>query len=192
MKKKLFANILLVCGILLVLGAMGIFLNMQCTQKKADRQIGGYVEQLKESMPEITDAFAEERQDVSMSMMEIDGNDFVGILEVPFCGIEFPIGSSWEKKQLIQYPCRYWGSAYDGSLVIGGSDRKGQFDFMDEISIGDCIYFTDMTGAKYSYVVSWVERVKEVPTQYLENENVGLTIFVRNQYGFDYTVVRCE
>lgn len=190
--KKIISNGLLVCGLLLVLCAMGIFLYMQITQNKASRQMEIYVERLQENMPEVREAYLEERNDTVMPIVEVEGQNFVGILEIPLYGIRLPVGGSWEKENIAKYPSRYWGSLYNSSLIIGGNDWKGQLDFLEEISIGDVVCVTDMTGARYSYTVSWVEKTKEVFSEYLEDENVSLTMFARNQYGFDYTVVRCE
>ena len=170
--KKRVANGLLVCGVLLILAGLGIFLYMQTAQKKAGQQIGVYVEQLQQSIPEVRDAFEEERTDMDMPVMEVSGEDFVGILEVPAYGAEFPIGNEWENDIIIKYPCRYWGSLYDGSLIIGGGTDEGQLEFAEDISIGDIIQITDMTGARYSYEVSWVEKVKELSKEYLENLEV--------------------
>ena len=185
-------NGLLICGVCLLVCAIGIFSYMQITQNRANQQAKMYIEQLKQSMPEVTDSFVEERNDSNMSMMEIDGENFVGILEVPAYGTELPVGSSWQKGKTAEYPCRYWGSVFDNNLIIGGSDYPGQFDFMEKISMGDTVYITDVTGARVSYTVSWIEKTEEVSKEYLENKNEGLTLFSRSPYGFDYTVVRCK
>lgn len=191
-KRDLLANGFLICGTVLVLCALGIFLYTQAAQNKACHQMEEYVAQLQQSLPEEREAFGEERREDVMPIMEVSGEDFVGIMEVPAYEVELPIGSRWTKEKYAEYPCRYLGNLYDGSLIIGGSDYKGQLDFIGEISIGDAVCITDMTGARYSYTVSWIEKTEEVYTEYQADEKVGLTIFARNQYGFDYTVVRCE
>jgi len=183
-------NGLLISGILMVLCSLGIFLYMQIQQNRADEQTQVYLQQMQKSMPEVKDAFIDERNNKDMPVLEVAGNDFVGILEVPLYEVSFPIGSRWQEGELIDYPCRFWGSVYDGSMIIGGSERKGQMAFMKDISIGDEVFVTDMTGARYLYTVSWIEKTKDVSIEYLEND--GLTIFARNPYGFDYTVVRCR
>lgn len=190
--KNLLANGLLICGVFLILGGIGAFLYMQISQNKANQQMITYVEQLQQIMPEITEAFAEDRIDTEMPMMEVDGENFVGLLEIPDFGKAFPIGSEWADSAIKKYPCRYWGSLYDGSLIIGGSNSRGQMEFMEAVSIGDTIQVTDMMGQRYSYTVFWIEKANDVSTEYLETGDAKLTIFAGNPYGLDYTVVRCE
>ena len=92
---------------------------------------------------------------------------------------------------LCTYPCRFHGSVYDGTLVIGGYDQVGQFDFFDRINPGAHIYVTDMTGTEFEYHVVRIDRAKEINAEKLMNQNAGLTLFVRNRYSMEYLIVRC-
>ena len=86
---------------------------------------------------------------------------------------------------------RFSGSMYSGSLIIGGSDNPGQLDFMKLITGGDTVYLTDMTGGRYSYTVTEILKTTDVSHDNLAAGDAALVLFVRNTYGFDYTVVRC-
>lgn len=186
------ANIWMIVGGLLVISSIGALLHMQMNLGKIEEQRSVYVESIQQGMPEVYDAFLEERSDAAMPVAEVEGENFVGLLEVPAYGVKLPVGSSWDVKKVEEFPCRYWGSIYDGSLIIGGTDSEAQLDFWEKISIGDVVCFTDVTGARYSFTVSWVERTEDVSTEYLEASEAKITLFARNSLGFDYIVVRCE
>lgn len=144
------------------------------------------------SIPQIKKGMADDRVDVGMPSLEIDGLDFVGIIEIPNFDTRLPVYGSWNKNMLMRFPCRYTGSIYDGSLIVGGSDAAGQFDFAKTISIGDTVFVTDMTGARYSYVVEWVEFTTDVSTENLASLDSDLVLFMRNSTSFDYTVITCS
>ena len=106
--------------------------------------------------------------------------------------MKLPIYSSWEDGSVAKYPCRFWGSAYDNSLIVGGSDRKGQFDFCSRLDLGDKIRITDMTGTEFSYEVVRIDRRKQADLQTFEEVDCDLTLFVRDSSTLNYIIVRCD
>lgn len=140
-------------------------------------------------MPEIEQGFPDDRINMGMPSREIDGKNFSLVIDVPLYGASLPVCTGWNKgKSLNLYPCIYKGSMYDGSLIIGGSDAKGQFDFARIITGGDRIFLTDMTGLRYSYTVTDIERVKGIASL----KDADLILFTKNSYSFDYTVIYCN
>lgn len=189
---KTLTRVLTVLGILLICGAVLTVVVSQVVQKKAAEKAEQIVSELRTLMPEIQNGVPDDRFHTAMPMLEIDGSNFAGIIEVPAYGTELPIYGTWDRGKVSQYPCRYFGSIYDGSLIIGGSDNAGQFDFMKIITGGDMICVTDVTGARYTYVVTDIEKTSDVTTENLTAGEADLVIFARNTYALDYTVVRCQ
>ena len=148
-------------------------------------------EKLYSLMPEPYDSFPDNRTSPAMPMVEIDGRNYIGILEIPAYGTSLPIGSQWDSGTVSEYPCRYLGSTYDSSLIIGGSDNKGQLDFVKKISNEDLITVTDTTGQRFTYKVTDIRRTKDVSTENLTSKEADLVLFARNTYSLDYTVIRC-
>lgn len=52
--------------------------------------------------------------DMEMPTQEIEGNDYIGVLEIPSLGLSLPVMSEWSYPRLKLAPCRYHGSAYTG------------------------------------------------------------------------------
>ena len=123
-----------------------------------------------------------------MPVLSIDGADFAAIIEVPAYSAKLPVYGRWDALKVSAYPCRYTGSMYDGSLVIG----MGESAVMQSISVGDAVYITDMTGLCYAYGVSDVIVTDDVSTEHLTSLDADLVLFARRSYSGEYTVVCCK
>ena len=179
-------------GIVLILSAVGLLVFSKISISRAQDNAQKIVSEMYSLMPEVTDGAPDERANPSMPMLQLDGKNFVGIIEVPQFGTRLPIYGKWERSQVTKYPCRYTGSVYSDVLVIGGSDNEGQLDFVKEISNDDSVYITDTTGIRYKYTVYDINRTKDVSAEYLTKSDARLVLFARNTYSFDYTVIYCK
>ena len=127
-----------------------------------------------------------------MPVYEIGGEEFICLLEIPIFDLTLPVSADWEKKALNAYPCRFWGSAYNDTLMVGGADTEGQFDVLSMLDLGDEILVVDLTGAEYAYCVERIDRSKSAEAEKLYDPDYDLTLFVRDTYGLDYIIVRCK
>lgn len=192
LRSPLLTRILLILGAALLLGAVVLFALTQILPPMRARRADELAQTLRTLMPKVADGVPDQRSDPTMSAVEVDGENFCGILEIPAYGRTLPVRADWASSQTAQYPCRYTGSIYGSGLVIGGSDNEGQLDFMKQISNGDTLFFTDMTGLRCRYTVTSILRTDDVSTEHLTDGDADLTLFARNSYGLDYTVVRCQ
>ena len=184
-------KIIIILGILLVLCGFGIMLLLEVTTDRAELDSADILSRLKELLPPETIGAPEEYSDTDMPALELDGRDIIGLLTIQPTGTELPVAAEWNKKTLISFPQRFSGSTYDSSLVIGGYDRKGQFDCLKTLDVGNEISVTDMTGAKFTYTVSDIKRKKSVEGDVLTNADSDLTLFVCDSETNEYIVVYC-
>ena len=187
---KKFTVILTCIGVMLILAAVGLMLFSHLGGKNAQTNAKEIVNKMYTLMPDVKNSAPDGRSNVNMPMLEIDGADFVGIIEASENTL--PIYCKWDSSEVTKYPCRYTGSMHDGSLIIGGSDNKGQFDFVKTISNGESIFITDTTGLRFRYTVTDINRTKDVSTEYLSSQDADLILFARNTYSLDYTVILCD
>ena len=192
LRSPLLTRILLILGSALLLGAIVLFALTLILPPIRAEKAGELVETLHGLMPAVADGVPDVRSDPTMSTVEVDGENFCGIIEIPAYSRKLPVHADWDAGKVTHYPCRYTGSIYQDGLIIGGSDNNGQLDFMKQIANGDTVYFTDMTGLRCSYTVTSILRTDDVSTSNLTDSEADLTLFVRNSYGLDYIVVRCE
>ena len=191
MKKSNFIQkMCAIVGGLMLVSALATLLYWQWNISHSQKQAGIYVETLRNLMPQPQDAIPEERRDNTMSVLSVDGVDFVGIVEFPQYGSVLPVCGNWGRTS--QYPCRFSGSIYDGSLQIGATTQQGQYSFYREISVGDAVVFTDMEGNRYTFQVAAMRYEKHIDQAALQRQELALTLFVKNIYSFEYLIIFCE
>lgn len=191
MSKKI-SLLLTVTGILLIILSSGLVFFSVHSQKTAVKENNRLVSVLYSLMPEVTDGVIDDRVNKDMPLLQVDGMDFAGIIEVPTYNRTLPIFANWDKSRVSSFPCRYSGSIYNGNLIIGGSDNSGQFDFMKQITVSDTVFITDVTGARFTYQVTDIKLTRDVSSESLEATDADLIFFARNTYSLDYTVVICR
>lgn len=133
------------CG--LVICALALLLFWQLTAAQSRRQTAQAADILQRCIPATQPGVWEDRIDVQMPVLSIDGADYLGLLELPEQAAVFPILAEAGSNHA---PARRSGSIYDGSLVLTGSTERGQFDFWQTLSVGQPLCFTDLTGSCFS------------------------------------------
>ena len=181
-----------------ILGAILIFLSIAAAvvlyqyTAWAKEQTELVTSQLEQIIPGRFPAVEDEYEDAEMPVLQINGRDYVCLLEVPSYSIALPVQSEWMPNNLLINPCRYTGSPVDGTLILGGSSGKGQFDFCAQVDVGEKVTVTDMQGNCFEYSVKGIERWKELSAERLRTENLGLTLFTKESFSSSYIVVKCE
>jgi len=179
----------LILGLTLVLGGLGLGLFFGIRTYLGPQKSQKIAVQLEALLPEKTVGVPSE-SDAPMPVLEIDGVDYVALLEIPGYGVKLPVSDEWDGKNLYATPSRFSGSTYDNSLIIGGNDLK-QFSFCDQIENGAQVLVTDLTGAQFTYTVVAVDRAKHAEAQWLAEEGTDLTLFCADTYSMGYIAVRC-
>ena len=184
--------ILRLLGLALILTAVGILAVQQIQNilaRKANEQL---VAMIDGQLPEKTSGSPADYSDARMPVLQVDGVDYVCLIEVPELGVQLPVRNVWDTKDLSHGPCRYWGSIYDGSFILGGSYLEGQFDFCSRLDLGQRIVIRDMLGAEFRCSVSRIDRSSSVEFEEFSHEEYPLTLFVREKYESRYILVRCQ
>ena len=182
---------LLILGTCLIVFSLCCVIVVQLQQYNGTKNCQEVVMEMNKLLPDRTSGVPGAYSDSVMPVLEINGADYVALLEIPSQGVVLPVADQWNSMGLSNSPARFSGSAYDKSLVIGGVDHPKQFGFCDEIEHDAVLNITDMTGVQFSYIVSRIDRSKHAQTQWLQNEEYDLTLFCRSAYSMEYIVVRC-
>ena len=191
-KHNITSVILTVLGTILVAGAVALAALWYASITSAEEKVLHTLSELQSMMPTPYNTVPDDRENKAMPSVQIDGEDFLAIVEFPTVRASLPVGSSWDKERINSHPCRFSGNVCSRDLIIGGSDNRGQLDFINEINMGDTVRVTDMTGGTYNYKITYVERSKDASRESLTKSDADLVIFARNSYALDYTVVLCS
>ncbi len=183
-------KICITAGLCLLVVAIALFGWWSISISRSEKQAQSYVDRLQALVARPQDAVPAPRGNNDMPALSVSGTDFVGIIELPDYNSVLPVGGDWGK--VSKHPCRFDGSVYDGTLQIGATTQKGQYNFYRELSVGDKVVYTDMEGNRYTYMITSVRNEKHVDKEALERDDAQLTLFIKNIYSFDYLVVYCN
>ena len=129
--------------------------------------------------------------EMEMPVEEIEGNGYIGLLEIPALGLSLPVMSQWSYPNLKLAPCRYSGSAYTGNFTIAGHNYSTHFGPIGGLNAGDSITFTDMQGNRFAYEVQVVETLEATAVEDMVSEEWDLTLFTCDLSGESRVTVRC-
>ena len=129
--------------------------------------------------------------EMEMPVEEIEGNGYIGLLEIPALGLSLPVMSEWSYQNLKLAPCRYSGSAYTGNFTIAGHNYSTHFGPIGGLNAGDSITFTDMQGNCFAYEVQVVETLEVTAVEDMVGEEWDLTLFTCDLSGESRITVRC-
>ena len=188
--KKQTSRFCVLIGICLLVIAAFVLISWQWGIHKSQQEAAKYVQTIRTLIPEPQSAALEERRDNAMSALSVQGKNFVGVLEMPAFGSALPVCADWG--EVFQYPCCLSGSVYDRTIQIGGTSQKGQYDFYREISVSDSVFFTDMEGNRFSYVVTDIRYEKHADQTALQRKDAALILFIKNIYSFEYIIIFCN
>lgn len=132
--------------------------------------------------------------DMQMPQTEIEGNRYIGVLEIPALNLALPIMGDWTYEQLKIAPCRYTGSVYSGDAVICGHNYDRHFGSLKDLSIGEEIRFTDMDGNVFVYSLCAQQSLHKtaVSEMIAQSGDWDLTLFTCTPGGQTRATVRCK
>ena len=129
----------------------------------------------------------------------IDGESYIGILEIPSLDLILPVMENWDYDRLKISPCRYSGSYYSDDLVICAHNYARHFSPIKWINLGEDVYFTNVNGVRLHYKTSNIETVQPTQVDLMigtdsnasSGDNWDLTLFTCNTGGQTRCAVRC-
>ena len=143
-----------------------------------------------EALPERSVGVTEELSHMDMPALQLQGEDFIGLLEIPAYGTVLPLCATWQAGKANRYPCRFDGTVYNGSLIISGS--ASQLACLKTIGHGDTVTITDLQGAVYTYHVTNIRRTDNARSETLRKEDAQLVLFIRDPFNLEYIIVSCN
>ena len=130
--------------------------------------------------------------EMDMPTTEINGKDYIGVLEIPALDLSLPIISQWSYPNLKLSPCRYAGSTYLDNLVIAAHNYSTHFGNIKNLRPGDTLSFTDVDGNVFYYEVSDIEILNPTDTREMVSGDYALTLFTCTYGGQNRVTVRCD
>lgn len=126
-----------------------------------------------------------------MPAVEIDGDRYVGILEIPALQLSLPVMEEWDYSKLRRSPCRYEGSVYQNNMVIAGHNYAKHFSPIKNLPVGTEVVFTDMEEHRFCYEIGWTDVLSAESVEEMCSGDWDLTLFTCTYGGNARYAVRC-
>ena len=201
-KRRLVGNILMITGLILLLGAGGLFFFNMLENNTFDEASRSLAEQVKSEMgiesaddPDSADIELQEivrEQETEIKSRQIGDGMFDGILAIPSIDLEMPVYDTWNEDYLRRSVCRYYGSPYTDDFVIAGHNYRSGFGKLKTLKPGDEVYFTDMSGEISYYVVKQIEVLDGTDIDGMLSGGWALSLYTCTYGGSARLTVRCE
>lgn len=132
--------------------------------------------------------------DPTMEMPEelIDGQKYIGVVEIPDLDLSLPIISEWSDAKLKISPCRYVGSVYTNDMILSGHSYVNHFRYIRKLERGAEVIFTDMAGTRFVYEVSDTEVIDASGVEQMLSGEWDLSLFTCTTSGSARHTVRCK
>ena len=170
---KITSTLLIICGILLVLGAAALFVKVSNDDAKAKAFSQEIVSRLKDETPEAATSPSEKSADAGEN-------------------VTLPVFADWSFEALNYAPARYSGTVKDNDLVIAAHNYYSHFFLLNEMVEGNEVDLTQADGSIIRYIVKKVETLEPTELNKLTAGEYDLTLFTCTPTGAARATVRCD
>lgn len=193
--KKRNGKLLMSFGVLLILISLAMTAYNYTLEEKAEKISSQIIQELNitvsdESNSEIP--YYEINSDIQMPVISVNGESFVGTLEIPVLNLELPVIETLTYSALKKAPCVFEGTPYKNNLIIGAHNYKSHFAYLKNLSAGDKVIFTDTDGNVFTYSVLYIEILDKNALESLRDGEWDLTLFTCTYGGSQRVTVRCK
>ena len=122
----------------------------------------------------------------------IDGEEYLGVLSIPALELQLPVFNEWSYARLKKAPCRQFGAVETDDLVIAAHNYASHFGRLRQLSSGDCVLFTDASGAATAYVVERVQTIEPTAIEAVQKSGYPLTLYTCTKGGAARVAVFCR
>lgn len=119
----------------------------------------------------------EELKHSNLTNIEIDGEYYVGIIEMPSVNLTLPVISNASAESLNIAPGVYVGTPYNKNFVICAHNRINFFSPIKDLKKGDLVYFIDYYGNVFEYEVDLKDSIHKEGIDEMIDSGYDLTLF---------------
>ena len=208
MIKKRVGIVFLVTGAALLIAALLLFLHNVREDELAGEASGAALSAIQnaiddKNIPPMLDLAGDDAAETSateetipepteLTVVTIDGHDYIGYIAIPNYELELPIMADWSMEKLQIAPCLQYGSPLTDDAVIAGHNYKQHFRALHEIEVGEYLTFTDMTGYTIAYNVVDVKTIDPRSVYEVINSEYDLTLYTCTTGGASRVIVSCN
>ena len=123
-----------------------------------------------------------------MPVLELDGERYIGLLDIPSLERRFPVMENRNYERLKVSPCRYSGSYYANNLVICAHNYLEHFGFIRSLSVKTDVYFTTADGTVIHYMISNITTLQPTSVEQMTKNQADGAVALED---WDLTLFTC-
>ena len=191
-------KIFILIGILLIVVSSCLLVRNNYEEHTAKEKSNVVLQSMKDNIEsqkkEVTEVVFNEDTSIEkeMSVVNIDGYDYMGVITIPSLGIELPIMNDYDESRLRIAPVRYYGSIFTNDLVICAHSYKTHFGNLSKLKQEDVVILTDVNGESYLYEVLEIEVLEATDVEEMLDSEFDLTLYTCTSDGRKRVTVRCN
>lgn len=129
--------------------------------------------------------------DIEMPIVEVNGFEYIGKLDLPTLNLTLPVQSDWDNRKLQNSPCRYAGSVYQNNMVLSAHNYSSHFGKLDSMQPGDAAIFYDNNGNIFEFCLTEIEMLNGTDIEkMIDAQNWDLTLFTCTVGGLNRITAR--
>lgn len=191
MKNKHLSKIFIIIGVFFIFTSVVLYfenykleqtakINSEFASNLVLNQIKENIEKINQQTPqtqllEYETQQPESQVDIQQAVI-IDGNVYVGMLEIPALSLNLPVQGSWSYQKLRNSPCIYKNEPFS----IMAHNYNSHFANIGKLKISDQVRYTNLYGEQTIYKVVAIESIHEIEVSKL------------NDFSYDLTLVTCN
>lgn len=191
-------------GAVLILSALLLFFYNQNEDERAGQEaqtilndVQAVIDQRETEEPEpstvpTVSTEPEESEPPELTVVMIDGYEYIGYLTIPDLELELPVMADWDYERLKLAPCRQFGSTITDDLVIAAHNYKRHFGALGQLAQGASICFTDMDGNVVAYLVEKLVTIDPKAVDAVQNSGYDLVLYTCTYGGSNRVAVFCN
>ena len=182
-------RVLMAVGAVLVAAAAGLLLYNQHESARAAHASQEAYSRLEAVVCEAS--APADNEPYEMPVVNIDGYDYIGYLQIPVLGLDLPVMDTWDYDRLTVAPCRQFGTVRGNDLVIAGHNYASHFGGLSNLKPGDTVSFTDVDGRTCHYEVRAIEILEPTAAEAVRTSPWDLVLYTCTYGGRQRVVVQC-
>lgn len=124
--------------------------------------------------------------------IKVNGTAYSGYLNFPTLNLTLPVASKWRFSQLEVSPATYTGTAKDRDWTVAGHNFVNHFGRLNQLKVGDKVYFEAASGQRYVYQVQKMEVLQPTAISKMVQSKYDLSLFTCTYDGTTRFTVRCR
>lgn len=198
-KRRNIGNIFIITGLVLLLGAAGLFVFNMRENNLYDEESGDLTDKVKTHIGETSPSGQTEsseqpdvqNDEIKMKVQYVDNATVDGILTIPAINFEMAVYDTWNDELLRKSVCRYYGSPSTDDFVIAGHNYRSGFGKLKKLKVGDEVFFTDMEGNTTRYIIKQTEVIEGTDVTGMISGGWHLSLYTCTYGGKARFTVRC-